>query len=1161
MVGLTSAVGVVGFLSEPDHELQIFALRKLNEEIDSLWTEVAGSVGEIEALYEDPAFPERELAALVAAKVYYNLQEYNESMVFALGAGKLFDLDHEGEFEDTIISKCIDSYIALSDTAPATSTNQTPQLITAFPSTTNGASSISASLASPTTPFSQSTLPSKSLLSRQDSSTTFDPSLQGVASAPGSLSNSLASQRGIQEQLHKIINQLFERCFRDGRYRQVVGIAVEARNLEVLRRAILRATEDERKENKAGGASVGRGEELMEYVLEICMDVVQERALRNELLRLILNLLHDIPSPDYFSIAKCIVYLNEHSMASEMLAKLVKKGDPKSLAVAYQIAFDLYDNSTQEFLKKVREELPKAPAPSSVAAADRGDQMDEENTENVKETDHLLSAQDDNTGAPASSLKDSPEKQEPMPAEVEKAFDSIREILQGTKSIELDLEFLYRNNHTDMSILNKIKDSLEARNSIFHTAVTLANAFMHAGTTNDKFFRDNLEWLGKAVNWSKFTATAALGVIHRGNLGQGQKLLEPYLPKDQIAGANTGSAYSQGGSLYALGLIYANHETLALEVIREHFKKATEEVVQHGGALGLGVAGMATGDEAIYEDLKGVLYTDSALNGEAIAIAMGLIMLGTGNVKALEDMIQYAHDTQHEKIVRGLALGMALIMYGRQEAADELVNGLLDDPDPILRYGGIQTLALAYCGTGSNKAVRKLLHVAVSDVSDDVRRVAVMSLGFILFRKPNSVPRMVELLSESYNPHVRYGAAMALGISCAGTGLDEAIDLLEPMIKDPTDFVRQGALIALSMIMVQQNEAMNPKVGTIRKTLQKAIGDRHEDAMTKFGSAISLGIIDAGGRNCTISLLTQTGNLNMAGIVGMTVFTQYWYWFPLTHFLSLSFTPTSVIGLDQDLEVPSFKFHSATRPSLFDYPPEQEQKTEDAPEKVKTAVLSTTAQAKRRAQKKEKLQRRESMDIDPAPTTPKTSHTGDRMDTDEPAPKTDEGEESKEAAPQAEGLKKKMEREKVGYNIENMSRVLPAQLKFISFPDGRYEPVKKVRSAVYFWRQKQSLTSKQPTGGVILLNDTTPSEPKTLMELKARKNIKAAAAPETLQDRVDAAFNLPGDAGAEESTRDTGGAAEAAGVLTAIDEDGEGSEEAELPREFEYHSDGEAGDD
>lgn len=771
-------------------------------------------------------------------------------------------------------------------------------------------------------------------------------------------------------------------------------------------------------------------------------------------MKLILDLLNEIPSPDYFSIAKCIVYLDQHSMATDILRQLVEKGDPRSLAIAYQISFDLYDNSTQEFLKKVREELPKTEEPPNAPESEkREDRMEDDNVQQPKETDQLLNELNNSSGAPAPTSGGSHEKQEPMAEERKKAYNAIRQILIGTNTIELNLEFLYRNNHTDMNILNKIKDSLEARNSIFHTAVTLSNAFMHAGTTNDKFFRDNLEWLGKAVNWSKFTATAALGVIHRGNLGQGQKLLEPYLPKEQVAGVNAGSAYSQGGSLYALGLIYANHETLALEIIREHFKKATEEVVQHGGALGLGVAGMATGDEGIYNDLRGVLYTDSALNGEAVGLAMGLVMLGTGNIKALEDMIQYAHETQHEKIVRGLAIGMALIMYGRQEAADELINGLLDDPDPTLRYGGIMTLALAYCGTGSNKAVRKLLHVAVSDVSDDVRRVAVMSLGFILFRKPSSVPRMVELLSESYNPHVRYGAAMALGISCAGTGLDEAIDLLEPMIKDPTDFVRQGALISLAMIMVQQNEAMNPKVGTIRKTLQKAIGDRHEDAMTKFGSAIALGIIDAGGRNCTISLQTQTGNLNMAGIVGMAVFTQYWYWFPLTHFLSLSFTPTSIIAVDQDLEAPSFKFHSATRPSLFEYPPEQEAKADEAPEKVKTAVLSTTAQAKRRAQKKEKQQRRESMDIDQTPTTPKIANAGDKMDTDEVAvkeedkkgPEKEDGKESeKEGAAPAEGLKKRMEKEKVGYELENMSRVLPAQLKFISFPDGRYEPVKKV---------------------------------------------------------------------------------------------------------------------
>lgn len=71
-------------------------------------------------------------------------------------------------------------------------------------------------------------------------------------------------------------------------------------------------------------------------------------------------------------------------------------------------------------------------------------------------------------------------------------------------------------------------------------------------------------------------------------------------------------------------------------------------------------------------------------------------------------------------------------------------------------------------------------------------------LSFIFCRTPEQCPSVVSLLAESYNPHVRYGAAMALGIACAGTGLREAIALLEPMVKfDPVNFVRQGALVGV----------------------------------------------------------------------------------------------------------------------------------------------------------------------------------------------------------------------------------------------------------------------------------------------------------------------------------------------------------------------------
>lgn len=216
---------------------------------------------------------------------------------------------------------------------------------------------------------------------------------------------------------------------------------------------------------------------------------------------------------------------------------------------------------------------------------------------------------------------------------------------------------------------------------------------------------------------------------------------------------------------------------------------------------------------------------------------------------------------------------------------------------------------MAYAGTGNNKAIKKLLHVAVSDTQDDVRRAAVTSLGFILFRDPQQVPKLVQLLAESYNPFVRQGACFALGIACAGTGMKEAIQLLEPLVKDTVDYVRQGAYVALALISVQQTEATCPSVKDTRALLEKKLGDKMETSMGKLGAAIAQGIIDAGGRNVAIALQTTAGHANPNAIVGMALFTQFWFWYPLTLFLSLSFTPTAMIGVNKDLKVYLFSIN------------------------------------------------------------------------------------------------------------------------------------------------------------------------------------------------------------------------------------------------------------
>lgn len=133
--------------------------------------------------------------------------------------------------------------------------------------------------------------------------------------------------------------------------------------------------------------------------------------------------------------------------------------------------------------------------------------------------------------------------------------------------------------------------------------------------------------------------------------------------------------------------------------------------------------------------------------------------------------------------------------------------------------------------------------------------------------------------------------------------VQDAVDILEPMTKDSVDFVRQGAFIALGMILVEQSEASSPSLSTVRAKYVKVISDKHEDPMARFGAAIGQGFIDAGGRNVTISLQSRAGSTNTNAVVGIVLFCQFWYWYPLAHCACLAFSPTSIIGLNGDLKV------------------------------------------------------------------------------------------------------------------------------------------------------------------------------------------------------------------------------------------------------------------
>lgn len=976
----STAGGLLAYLTENDNNLKIRALHKLYQIIDIHWAEIWGSLPLIEELSEDSSFPAADLAAAIASKCFYHLQEYDDSLKLALTAGKYFDISVKSEYIDTLLVKCIDDY------------KTQRQLIEAA----------------------------------KDANTMTVP---------------------IDPRIEQIMEQMYQRCYRDSCYEQALGIALDTLSLNKVEEVCVHAIRNGK-------------ESILNYAYNLCQGArnITSRKFRLSVMDVLVKLYITLPEPDYSNMCFGLQYLNRPEEVAVILHGLISSscttttGSSGHELMAYQIAFDLLEAENQGFILKV-----------------------------MSHFDTLSS------GPGASEEKSSDEEEAPSPpspaSEFQDRVKKLKKILTENFDVDLILNFLFKQSHSDLNVLRTIKASTEGRSNILHDATVVSHAYMNGGTTKDNFLRDNLDWLGKASNWAKFTAVGSIGVVHKGHVHESMSLLQPYLPQ---AGQSS-SPYSESGALYALGLIHANKggsgDSSTISFLTDSLRNAgNAEIVQHGACLGIGLAAMATGSEGLFETLNEILYSDSAVAGEGAALGIGLLMVGQCDselaTRRIPELLTYSHDNHHEKVVRAVALSIAMMVYGKEESADIIIETLTGNRDPIIRYGGMFAIAMAYCGTADNKSIQKLLHVAVSDVNDDVRRAAVSAFGFLNFRNPESVPRLVALLAESFNPHVRYGACMAVGIACAGTASKDAVDLLTPLLEDNIDYVRQGALIAMALVYQEISEARSPSSKKFRETLLTLIADKHQTVMTKAGAILAAGIIDAGGRNCVVSIQSRTGFMKMGGAVGIMMFLQYWYWYPLKLFLSLSFNATVLIGLNKDFDMPNnFEVDCNAPPSMFAYPKVEEKKEEEK-KLVATAVLSTTVKAKAREARKEALKLHK-----PLSSSSHDVQSADNLDVPIPMERVashlstlsyislgeDGGDHHHHHTSPFKQLAAKKDREPTCFTVKNPSRLLASQIKYISLQEGqRYVPV----------------ISRTTPAGIVMLRDCDPSEPENVAKVE-----------------------------------------------------------------------------
>jgi 26S proteasome regulatory subunit N2 len=162
----------------------------------------------------------------------------------------------------------------------------------------------------------------------------------------------------------------------------------------------------------------------------------------------------------------------------------------------------------------------------------------------------------------------------------------------------------------------------------------------------------------------------------------------------------------------------------------------------------------------------------------------------------------------------------------------------------------------------------------------------------------------------------------------------------------------------------------------------------------------------------------------------------------MPHFLSLSLSPTYIVGLNADLKMPkSFKVKCNAKASRFAYPEKLKEKSDEKKEKVATVSLSTTAKAKSKQAKKEAKEGTSDteMSVAKAVTAAETKPSEEKVDD-------------------KEGEKTRKEPEASVHTLSNPSRVTIPQRPLIEFIlNQRYVPIRL-----------------EVASGIVMLKDTAP---------------------------------------------------------------------------------------
>ncbi|KAI9797118.1 MAG: proteasome regulatory particle base subunit [Piccolia ochrophora] len=422
-------------------------------------------------------------------------------------------------------------------------------------------------------------------------------------------------------------------------------------------------------------------------------------------------------------------------------------------------------------------------------------------------------------------------------------------------------EDIYKS-HLESSRVAGLTNVDSARHNL---ASAFVNAFTNAGFGNDKMMLtegdDRGNWVYRTKDEGMMSTTASVGMLLQWDVEMGLDKIDKftYAQEDHV----------KAGAFLAIGIINSgvrmeSDPAMALLSDPENLEKGSVPI-KVASIMGLGLSYAGSNREDLLEHLLPII-GDNSLDMQLSAMAalsLGLIFVGSSNDTVSEAIIHTFFDDDRmnqikNKWTRFMALGLALLFFGKQEEVDVVLETLKAIDRPMSKPTAVLVEVCAWAGTGTVLKLQELLHICNEHIEGDddkkgdelLQAYAVIGLALVAMGEDvgqEMVLRTFGHLMHYGEANIRKAVPLAMGLISPSNPQMKVYDTLSRYSHDNDTDVAVNAIFAMGLLGAGTNNAR------LAQLLRQLASYYHRDQNSLFMVRIAQGLLHMGKGTLSIS--------------------------------------------------------------------------------------------------------------------------------------------------------------------------------------------------------------------------------------------------------------------------------------------------------------------